>query len=65
MSTGELVYDDTRNVWVILTTSDLTEGKSFNYPKTICECLSTARRLGKGKYIQGCNCPIEQKKFIK
>jgi len=39
-------------VWV---NSDLTEGRGFQYPKAVCDSKTTARRLAKGKDVQGSN----------
>lgn len=47
-------------VWAVLTTDDLTEGRSGNYIKHLCEHEATARRLAKGGYVQGTDCPIER-----
>lgn len=54
-----------RTVWVVTTNNDLTEGRGSQYIKAVCELESTARRLAKGSYIQGSDCPITTKKMFR
>lgn len=48
----------TKTAYVVYTNSDLTEGRGHEYPKHVCETLTTARRLAKRNYVQGMDCPI-------
>jgi hypothetical protein len=49
---------ETKKVYVVITNSDLTEGRGREYIKYFCELEATAQRLAKGGYVQGTNCPI-------
>lgn len=48
-----------RTVWVVYTNSDLTEGRGREFPIAYCKSEITAKRIGKGAYVQGLNCPIK------
>ncbi len=43
----------TKEVYIIYTNTDLTEGRGFNYPSLVCESESTAKRLGLNRGVQG------------
>ena len=49
---------ETKQVYAVWSTQDLTEGKSQEYIKHFCECEATARRLAKKRYVQGTDAPI-------
>lgn len=51
---------DTKRVYVVWTNTDLTEGRGFEIPLAVCETEATAIRLGKGKYVQGCDCRVTE-----
>ena len=51
---------ETKKLYVVVTNSDLTEGKGYEYPLAVCESPITANRLGKGKYVQGSDCDIKE-----
>lgn len=53
-----------RDVWIVWSNTDLTEGRGREYPKHICESWETACRLSRGGYVQGSNCPIYKGKAI-
>jgi len=53
-----------RKVWVVTTNTDCTEGRGTEYVKAVCELEATARRLAKGGYIQGTDCPITTKTML-
>lgn len=55
---------DRKTVWVAYTNTDLTEGRGWQVPLAVCELRSTALRLGKGKYVQGCDCPVKPTEMI-
>lgn len=48
----------TKQVYVVKTNTDLTEGRGRERVVEVCETLTTAKRIGKGAYVQGTNCPI-------
>ena len=54
------VVEHTRDVWVVWTNSDLTEGRGHRIPLCVCENKVTAERLGKGKSVQGTDCNITE-----
>lgn len=49
-----------RIVYTVWTNQDLTEGRGYEYPLAVCETESTARRLGKGRYVQGSDCSVTE-----
>jgi hypothetical protein len=51
--------------YVTYTNSDLTEGRGYHIPIALCESESTAVRLGKGRYVQGGNCPVNEVNAVK
>lgn len=53
-------HSTTMTGYVVWTNSDLTEGRGAEYPLAICKTLSTAKRLAKGKYVQGTDCSITE-----
>lgn len=55
---------EARKVWVAFTNSDLTEGRGHEYAYAICHSEATAKRLGKGRYVQGLDCPVRQVELI-
>jgi hypothetical protein len=54
------MIENTKPVWVAWTNTDLTEGRGWTYPLFVCESITTARRLGKGRSVQGSNCTITE-----
>ena len=48
----------TKEVFVVWTNTDLTEGRGFQIPKYVCGTYKTAERLGRKGYVQGCDCPV-------
>ena len=46
--------------YVVWTNTDLTEGRGSEYPLAICDTLSTAKRLAKGKYVMGSDCQVNE-----
>ena len=49
---------ETKNAWVVWRNTDLTEGRGAEKVFVVCDTLDTARRLGKGKGVQGGDCRI-------
>jgi hypothetical protein len=54
-----------KQVFAVMTNTDLTEGRGRQYIKAFCETEATARRIGHRGYVQGGNCPIEKKMLYK
>lgn len=54
-----------RSIWVIWQNTDLTEGKGCIVPVAWCDSESTAKRLAKGKDVQGCDCHVTQEYALK
>lgn len=46
-------------LWAVYTNTDLTEGRGRQYVAHFCKLRSTANRLAKRGYVQGCDCPVE------
>lgn len=56
----QLTISEKRKVFVVWTNMDLTEGRGGDFVMTVCEKPTTALRVGKGRYVQGTNCPITE-----
>ena len=54
------MFSTTMTGYVVWTNTDLTEGRGSEYPLAICDTLSTAKRLAKGKYAQGTDCSVTE-----
>ena len=50
---------------VAWTNTDRTEGRGSEVPLAVCEIESTAIRCGKGKHVQGANCPVTKAPALK
>tara|TARA_R110000737_G_scaffold25188_2_gene43866 strand:- start:294 stop:653 length:360 start_codon:yes stop_codon:yes gene_type:complete len=50
-----------RTFHAVIGNYDLTEGRGETYVKAYCETKATALRLGKKGYVQGGNCPVEER----
>lgn len=48
----------------VYSNTDLTEGRGSEYPMHICKTEATARRLSKGRYVMGTDCPIREVEII-
>ena len=55
---------ETKVLFLTYTNSDLTEGRGYHIPIAVSETLSTGERLGKGKYVQGSDCPVNEVECI-
>lgn len=54
-----------RKAWAVMTNSDLTEGRGYQFPLAVCEKRATAERLGKKGGVQGADCDlVEVEVFI-
>jgi hypothetical protein len=47
-----------KKVYVAYTNTELNEGRGKEIPLVVCETEATAMRLGKGRYVQGADCPV-------
>ena len=52
--------EQSKDVWVVYTNTDCTEGRGYNYPIHVCESEAAAIRLSKRKYIQGSDAPVQK-----
>lgn len=50
-------------VYLVMNNSDLTEGCGDEYVCAVCSNEITAQRIAKGKYVQGTDCPVLEKKM--
>lgn len=50
----------TKEVYAVISNTDLTEGRGQRHIVAFCEKKATAIRLGKGGYVQGCDCPVQK-----
>lgn len=51
---------ETKEAWIVASNTDLTEGRGDLVRLAFCETYATARRLGRGKYVQGGDCPVSR-----
>ena len=56
---------DCKPVYVVWVNSDLTEGRGWDVPLVSCETEATARRLAKGRNVQGSNGTITREWALK
>ena len=47
-----------KNVFVVISNTDLTEGRGQEYAKHICTLQATANRLAIGQYVMGTDCKV-------
>lgn len=59
----KLTATDSMDVFVVWTNTDLTEGRGGEYPLAICKAEATAKRLGRGRYVQGTDCRYTKEKI--
>ena len=51
-----------KDVWIVWTNTDLTEGRGRQYPLYVCENKITAQRMAKKQYVMGTDAPVEESK---
>ena len=56
---------DTKKIFITYSTDDKSEGRTAPWPWLISESQTTAKRLGKKKYIQGSDSPVEEDIAVK
>ncbi|WP_413730841.1 hypothetical protein [Sodalis sp. RH22] len=54
-----------KTVWLTIGNTDNTEGRGYSVVLYVSESRETATRLGKKKYVQGSDCPVEQAIAVK
>lgn len=47
-------------IWIVYNSADLYAGSGTDFATAFCVKESTARRIGKGAYVKGSNCPIKE-----
>lgn len=60
-----LVAENTKDVFVVWTNTDLTEGRGAEYAYAICRLEATAKRHAKGNYVMGTDCNITKEKMYR
>ncbi|MES2048819.1 MAG: hypothetical protein V4447_10490 [Pseudomonadota bacterium] len=55
----------TKEIWIVWQNTDLTEGRGHSEPIAYCETEATAKRLSKGKGVQGSDADIKSFEAIK
>lgn len=51
---------DSKEVWVVWTNTDRTEGRGYMYPLHVCESQATAIRKAKNEGVMGSNASVEK-----
>lgn len=51
-------------VYVVMNNTDRTEGRGDEYVYAVTELQSTAKRLAKGNYVQGTDCPVFEQELM-
>ena len=49
----DITITDTKEVWVVYTNTDLTEGRGHQYPIHVCGSASTAARMRHARASRG------------
>ena len=57
-SPEKLVITNRKTAWVAYTNTDCTEGRGYDIPIAACELEVTARRLARGRHVQGSDGPV-------
>lgn len=53
-----------RKAYAVWTNTDLSEGRGVEYVECYTKTYSTAKRLAKGRYVQGTDCRITEETFL-
>ena len=56
----EYCIQEIKEVWVVYTNTDLTEGRGYDYPLVVCEMPITAMRLARKEYVMGSDAPVRR-----
>jgi len=62
---AQTTIEDTKDVYVAWSNTDLTEGRGGQIPKHVAEVYETAVRLGHKGSVQGCDCPVTKELAVK
>lgn len=54
-----------KDVWLTIGNTDNTEGRGYPVILYVCESFETANRLGKKRFVQGSDCPVEKSVAVK
>ncbi len=54
------VHPNDKTMFAVYTNTDLTEGRGQEYPFAFCDLEATAKRLAKGRYVQGTDCTYRE-----
>ena len=63
--TCEVKVSDIKDVWLVVTNSDLTEGRGFPVILHVCDNPVTAERLAKKQGVMGSNANVEKSSAYK
>ena len=61
----EFKITESKQVWLTIGNTDNTEGRGFPVVLYVCHSRETATRLGKKRYVQGSDCPVEEAFAVK
>ena len=59
------VITNRKTVWAAYTNTDCNEGRGCDVPIAVCLSEVTARRLARGRYIQGSDGPVRAVELLK
>ena len=60
----KLPVKEMKEVFVVWTNTDLTEGRGQEYALAYCELEATANRLAKGNYVMGTDCRVTKETLL-
>ncbi|UWH29727.1 hypothetical protein KW556_08655 [Aeromonas veronii] len=61
----DITITDTKEVWVVYTNTDLTEGRGHEYPIHVCGSPATAARMATRKGVQGSDANVSKEIAVK
>lgn len=61
----DITITDTKEVWVVYTNIDLTEGRGYQYPIHVCGSPATAARMAIRKGVQGSDAHVHKEIAVK
>lgn len=59
------IITDVKDVWVVETNTDLTEGRGYQYPIHVCESPATAARMAYKKGVMGSDASVHKATAVK
>lgn len=57
-SPEKIVITNRKTAWVAYANTDCTKGRGYDIPIAVCELEVTARRLARGRHVQGSDGPV-------